>query len=188
MRSFESGATRDDCDDKYDWEGFLSPVVEESFAAYMHHHRKQADGNLRDSDNWQKGIPKNQYMKSMWRHFIDVWFLHRGHRRFDVHGDGHELTMEECLNALRFNVSGYQHENLTERDTIVGIDEAAGPDTTAVCLSCGSILERIEPCIPAECGVTRTIISCDTCGRDARPTCASACYHGDAWVPKGDTR
>ena len=35
MRNFASGATRDDDKDKYDFEGFFSPIVLESFAAYM---------------------------------------------------------------------------------------------------------------------------------------------------------
>ena len=58
MRNFDTGATRDVDTNKLDFEGFLSPVVLERYAEYMHKNRVQADGNLRDSDNWQKGIPK----------------------------------------------------------------------------------------------------------------------------------
>ena len=72
MRKFNTGATRDVDNDKLDFEGFLSPTVLIRYAEYMHTHRKQSDGALRDSDNWQKGIPKEVYMKSMWRHFMDV--------------------------------------------------------------------------------------------------------------------
>ena len=107
IRKFATGATRDTGADKLDFEGFFSPQVMESFARYMHKHRLQADGALRDSDNWQKGIPRDVYMKSLWRHFFDVWCLHRGIDRGGV-------TMEEALNALRFNVNGYQHELLKE--------------------------------------------------------------------------
>lgn len=105
MREFATGATRDTDQDKYDYEGFLSPAVLTRFAEYMHHHRKQADGNLRDSDNWQKGIPKDAYMKSAFRHFIDLWTLHRG-------GKSEGVTLEDTLCALLFNIQGYLHEEL----------------------------------------------------------------------------
>lgn len=105
MREFETGATRDSEEGKFDYEGFLSPLVLERFAAYMHEHRKQADGKLRDSDNWQKGIPRDAYMKSAWRHFFAWW---KGHRQGRV---GHD-----DLCALMFNVMGYLHEELKRED------------------------------------------------------------------------
>jgi hypothetical protein len=103
MRTFDSGATRDSDDSKIDYEGFLSPLVFERYGKYMHAHRKQSDGGLRDSDNWQKGIPLDAYIKSAWRHFFDVWKAHRGDKTVDV---------EEQLCALMFNISGYLHERL----------------------------------------------------------------------------
>ena len=109
MRTFTSGATRDQDAEKLDYEGFESPIVMRRFAEFMHANRVQADGQLRDSDNWQKGIPKDAYMKSMFRHFIDVWLHHRGHA---------ELTkedLEKALCALRFNVSGMLLEVLKGR-------------------------------------------------------------------------
>lgn len=72
IRTFDTGATRDTDEGKLDFEGFLSPLALERFAEYMNKHRQQSDGSLRDSDNWQKGIPVKQYMKSMWRHFFAV--------------------------------------------------------------------------------------------------------------------
>lgn len=113
MRTFATGATRDAEDGKYDYEGFLSPLVLERFAQYMHKHRKQADGKLRDSDNWQKGIPLAAYIKSAWRHFMDWWFAHRFGR----------LTREEtedALCALMFNVMGYLHEYLRGAQDVPG--------------------------------------------------------------------
>lgn len=107
MREFETGATRDSDADKLDFEGFLSPAVIERFAQYMHEHRKQADGQLRASDNWQKGIPKDAYMKSMFRHFFAVW---KGHRQ------GHPSQEDLC--GLLFNVMGYMHEELRPKDSI----------------------------------------------------------------------
>ena len=104
MRTFESGATRDSDETKLDYEGFLSPLVIDRYAQYMHKHRKQADGKLRASDNWQQGIPMSAYMKSMWRHFLDVWRQWRGLKGED--------TFEESLCALIFNASGMLHEQL----------------------------------------------------------------------------
>ncbi len=108
MRHFDTGATRDTDEGKLDYEGFLSPIVLKRFAEYMHEHRKQADGNLRASDNWQKGIPVSAYMKSMWRHFADVWLAYRGEA---IPG-----TYEDALCALLFNTMGILHERLSGRD------------------------------------------------------------------------
>lgn len=111
IRTFSTGATRNLDVNKLDYDGFVSPLVMESFAKYMHSHRLQKDGTMRAADNWQKGIGFDVYMKSMWRHFFDVWKMHRGHKAYSPE-DGHELTMEEALNAVAFNVNGYMHELL----------------------------------------------------------------------------
>ena len=105
-RTFNTGATRDTDDGKYDYEGFLSPLVLERYAEFMHGHRKMSDGSVRDSDNWQQGIPWDVYMKSMWRHFFDVWAWHRG-RPIKDH-------IEVALCALLFNAMGYLHELLLQ--------------------------------------------------------------------------
>jgi hypothetical protein len=102
-RYFESGATRDSDDGKLDYEGFLAPGVLERYGQYMHRNREQSDGVLRDSDNWQKGIPRDQYMKSMWRHFMEVWADHRNNEEDMPY-------REDNLCALLFNVMGYLFE------------------------------------------------------------------------------
>lgn len=107
VRQFVTGATRDNDTDKPDYEGFLSPLVIERFGQYMHKHRRQMDGSLRASDNWQKGIPKEAYMKSGFRHFHDWWKQHRGYK-------SHE-DIEESLCALIFNAQGYLHELVKAR-------------------------------------------------------------------------
>lgn len=123
MRNFSTGATRDSDENKFDYEGFLNPLVIERFAAYMHKHRFQADGTLRDSDNWQKGIPKDAYMKSMFRHFMDVWKNHRGIPSEDL---------EESLTALMFNVMGYLYETLKDNDKrFFDYIDAGGVDSRA---------------------------------------------------------
>jgi hypothetical protein len=104
IRTFESGATRDTEEGKLDYEGFLSPLVLERYAQFMHLNRTQKDGAVRASDNWQLGITNEAYMKSMWRHFMAVW---KHHRKI---GDAEDL--ETALCAMLFNVSGMLHEVL----------------------------------------------------------------------------
>jgi hypothetical protein len=111
MRTFETGATRNDDANKLDYEGFEHPEVKRCFAEYMHEHRVQADGTLRASDNWQKGIDKSTYMKSLCRHVEDLHALHRGCKRLAPE-DGHVLTVQELCCAIRFNVNGYLFEDL----------------------------------------------------------------------------
>ncbi len=111
VRQFSTGATRNLDNHKLDYEGFLSPIAIEAFAEYMNSHRLQKDGTLRASDNWQKGIPKEVYMKSMWRHFFDFWKMHRGLEAINP-DNNKPFTKEELLCALMFNVQGYLHEEL----------------------------------------------------------------------------
>ncbi len=119
MRTFETGATRDQDETKLDFEGFLSPRVLRVYAEYMNANRVQADGSARDSDNWQKGIPLEAYMKSGWRHFFAWWGLHRGRLDDlrDCEGDGDQVwtstdieAMKNDLCGLLFNTMGYLHE------------------------------------------------------------------------------
>lgn len=121
IREFDTGATRDSEEGKYDYEGFLSPLVLQRYATYMHGHRKQSDGALRDSDNWQKGIPISAYMKSMWRHLIEVWTLYRAHFSGPIDQD----AQEEALCAILFNVSGFLHELRKQRGEMEGLFDLA---------------------------------------------------------------
>lgn len=102
IRTFGTGAIRDTADNKPDYEGFLSPLVIKAYGEYMNKHRLQPDGELRDSDNWQRGIPKKEYVKSLFRHFVDLWLFNRGYK-------GRE-TIEDALCGILFNVMGYMHE------------------------------------------------------------------------------
>lgn len=102
-REFESGANRNDDSDKLDYEGFLSPQALFWFACYMHRNRFLEDGSLRDSDNWKKGIPLDSYMKSLFRHFMDVWFAHS-------ESNLNQQTIEDALCGVLFNAFGYLHE------------------------------------------------------------------------------
>lgn len=110
MRQFDTGATRNTDTDKFDYEGFFSPLVLARRAEYMHKHRKQADGKLRDSANWQKGIPLDAYMKSAWRHFFEWWAIHRNVGVPDM--------LEDAICALMFNAEGYLHELLKKKHAL----------------------------------------------------------------------
>jgi hypothetical protein len=101
---FETGANRNSNQGKLDYEGFLSPLALKAYAEYMHKNRELEDGTLRDSDNWQKGIPLDSYMKSMFRHFTDVWSTHRGYET--------EENQVTNLCAVMFNTMGMLHELL----------------------------------------------------------------------------
>lgn len=115
VRQFTTGATRNLDNNKLDYEGFLSPLAVHAFARYMHKHRKQKDGTLRASDNWQKGIPDDVYVKSAFRHFMDVWSMHHGIDMISP-DDGEPVTMEDALCALLFNVQGMLHELIKRGD------------------------------------------------------------------------
>ena len=108
---FESGATRNSDGHKYDFEGFLCPAVLERYGQYMHANRKQADGTLRASDNWQKGIPQPKYMSSLVRHTMDLWRLWDGWSVVDK-DSGEKCDLETLCCAVMFNVMGLLHEEL----------------------------------------------------------------------------
>jgi len=171
MRQFGSGATRSSEEGKYDYEGFLSPRVLERYAQYMNENRVQADGNLRASDNWQKGMGLNVFIKSMWRHFMSLWKNHRGIKDSD--------TIETALCALLFNVMGYLHEVLAGKESILTAREekAASEDKVANGLS-KRLKESLEA-NPLEC---KCIGSCD-CGftHEVSPTYAELVQQNEAY-------
>ncbi|NOQ21615.1 MAG: hypothetical protein GQ565_03050 [Candidatus Aegiribacteria sp.] len=121
-RQFDSGATRDQDTTKFDYEGFFSPLTMRARAEYMHKHRKQSDGAMRDSDNWQKGMPLSVYIKSFWRHFMDLWFILRGYPM--IAGQATDQSPPDLMEALcgaAFNIDGMIHEEMKKR---LGIAES----------------------------------------------------------------
>lgn len=103
MREFDTGATRDTNEGKYDYSGFISPAVMTIFAAYMHRHRKQADGTMRAANNWKKGIPVTAYHESLIRHVFEYWLY------VEQHGGAFDEAIDS-LCAIMFNVQGLLHE------------------------------------------------------------------------------
>jgi hypothetical protein len=111
VQQFASGATRNADTNKFDFEGFLNPEVLHAFGHYMHEHRLQRDGSVRDSDNWQKGIPFKNYVRSLVRHTFDLWRMHRGYSVLNP-DTGKPHTKEELCCAIMFNAMGYLKELL----------------------------------------------------------------------------
>ena len=105
IRTFDTGANRDTDEGKLDYEAFLSPLVLERYAEYLHMHRMASDGTIREGDNWQKGVPLDTYMKSCWRHFIEMWKIHRGWL-------GKDEMIDWAICGVLFNAMGYLHEVL----------------------------------------------------------------------------
>jgi hypothetical protein len=105
MRTYDTGATRNSVAGKLRYEGYFSPLVLQARAEYMQKHQTQADGVEREADNWQKGMPLNDYMDSAFRHFMSWWLAHRGHAK--------GTEMQEAICALMFNAEGYMHALLT---------------------------------------------------------------------------
>lgn len=103
-------ATRDSNTNKLDFVGFFDQNVLESYANYMNKHRLQADGTLRDSDNWKSYFGEEHYkvcFESAFRHFWDWWHEHNG----EPSRDG----IDEAINGLLFNIFAYQSKRLKEQ-------------------------------------------------------------------------
>jgi hypothetical protein len=109
VRTFESGATRDTEDGKLDFEAYLSPGVLLRYAQYMQKHQTRSDGTQRDGDDWQQGMPKDVYAKSMLRHLMDFWMIHRDY-------DAARDDIETALCAIIFNAMGYLFNELMSYD------------------------------------------------------------------------
>lgn len=123
MRTFDTGATVSDDAGKPDYEGILSPAVLERYGAYMVEHQTQEDGQPRASDNWQKGIPRTEHLKSLLRHVVTLWRLHRQPMYYTVvRPDALARTpstkdVEDTLCAIIFRAQGYLHEWLIANPT-----------------------------------------------------------------------
>ncbi len=114
IRTFHTGATRDTDEGKLDWEGFISPEAMFYYAEYMNYNRIQSDGTLRDSDNWKKGFPRRQIVKSLLRHTWDfwrAWIIQQQHPKLNMND-----ALVEFLCAIFFNVQAMLHEISIGRD------------------------------------------------------------------------
>lgn len=110
LRTFPSGATRDSAAGKLEPWGFTSALVEKRFSEYMHQHRIQSDGSLRDSDNWKKGFELDSYYHSMSRHVLDFRLLWEGYAKESRTDD-----LVDALCGILFNTQGLIHELMKEK-------------------------------------------------------------------------
>lgn len=105
MLGFESGATRNRKENELQYEGFISPLALQMFAEYMHENRFTADGSVRASDNWQKGIPDESYRDSLLRHVMDLWLIYRDWGSKAREGG----DKRKALAGAFFNLQGLMH-------------------------------------------------------------------------------
>jgi hypothetical protein len=105
LRTYPSGATRDTAEGKLEPWGFTSALAEKAYCEYMHEHRRQSDGGMRDSDNWKKGIPLDVFFHSLSRHILDLKLQWEGHG-----SQARSEDMIDTLCAIKFNVDGMLHE------------------------------------------------------------------------------
>lgn len=106
MRTFSTGATRNNDPTRIDFIKMLSIPALFSYADYMRAHRKQADGNLREFDNWKGGFPPEEILESLLRHVLDLIALHHGIEPM------RECEIEETCCAIKFNIDAYLHQFL----------------------------------------------------------------------------
>lgn len=113
VRTFDSGANRSAVEGKPQYSRYLSPVVLHRYGQYMLKHQQLPDGTTRPADNWQKGIPTQEYIDSLWRHMMDAW----------CHLKGQDQLMssdyQEALCAMMFNIHGLLHEEMVGRTEVV---------------------------------------------------------------------
>lgn len=151
MREFSTGATRDSDLDKPDFEGYFSPYALDSYGAYMLKHQKQADGSMRASDNWKKGIPQTAYRKSLYRHHLEFQ---------KAAAEGRTTDAIEMANAILFNVMGWLHEELKPAQQ--------GQQFAGAVLGAGSLHDNTPP-VPSEVGIRLAEIHADDNPMTYRP-------------------
>lgn len=121
-RTFETGATKNNDLERIDWIRMISLPALFAYGRYMSKHRRQADGNMREFDNWKGkagtgGIPQAELVESLVRHTLDLAALQTGN-----------LPMRECDQvetccAILFNAMGYLHAYLSK-----GLKDSGGED------------------------------------------------------------
>jgi len=100
METYESGATRTSEDGRLSYVRGLSPVVLRRYLQYLAKHRKQADGSMREFDNWKQGIPMRRSFDGLGRHFFTLWLLMEG---LDIYDDSGQVDIQDVLCAIMFN-------------------------------------------------------------------------------------
>ena len=194
MREFKTGATRNDDHDKFGIRGFRSRYADQAFYEYMHRHRVQADGKLREPDNWKKGIPTEAYYNGLDRHVHDVLSIAETGRAFRTNEDGSVVTLKDALCAIEFNIHGLLHE-LGKAEAAASADQpAAEPVERGTCDNCGVIFGDREACrdcdndfshwTAADDAATHT--GCDGCKWLAEGSTCDLCDIFSLWTAEDD--
>jgi len=102
MRQHPKGATRSNDEGKIDY-AHISALADRVWCEYMHEHRIQEDGKLREPDNYKKGMPLKWNIKSFRGHFKDFELLLEGHK---VTENGKEKDLFESILGMEFNLKG----------------------------------------------------------------------------------
>lgn len=110
-RKYNTGAYRGDDSKKLNYIKTLSPLVLTEYVKYIRGFNvEKIKGKVREEDNWKLGIPRQDYLESKSRHFVDVWTIHEGYVE-----DENNKNLIKCLCADLFNTMGYLHTLLVER-------------------------------------------------------------------------
>lgn len=128
-RAFASGATRNTAEGKLDIAGALAPDLLVDFVTFLHGHRKQPDGTMRDAGNWRRGFPKDDVFKSLTRHFFAAWSAH------DQKADPEEIRKD--LMAVLFNTFAYLDALKKEEKSPKVEHRTPQYGVEMVCSSCG---------------------------------------------------
>lgn len=115
VRTFDTGATRDSDQGKFDYAGFLAPEVLYEFAAFMHKNRLLPDGTWRDGANWKLGMPRKQLLKSFLRHVFDLWFIEEG-LSIPRPETGKIIPIEDALGGCLFNLMAIWFNEIHKND------------------------------------------------------------------------
>lgn len=112
LRNFDTGAIRDNDENKINYQGALSPLVLEAYGAYIQKHSLLPDGTRRNNKNWQNLFGTHEEhrqvcIESAWRHFIDLLMEHDGYNSRD--------GLDEAIGGLMFNIQAYWFSVLKER-------------------------------------------------------------------------
>lgn len=138
MRTFDTGAMRNDDTDKIDYLNHFSHRALRRYAEFLHAARVLPDGTRRDAGNFKQGMPVASYMASGYRHMQDL--------AFDYERTG--LIDQDLASAVVFNMLGLLHEVTGEPRTATEVqaehDAAQSPIGVGTMLRVGTVPRHLD--------------------------------------------